>query len=70
MHRVLPAQAPRESRQIRRTQTVFDGAVHDVHPVRIGQRQLIGELAGAVRAAVVDDQDVHPRRGLVHPADE
>ena len=33
--------------------------MHDVHAVRVGQRQLVGELAGAVGAAVVDDEDVH-----------
>ena len=44
--------------------------MHDVHPVRIGQGQLVGQLAGAVGAAVVDDQDVHVGQGVVHPSDD
>ena len=58
-HRVLATQTPREAGQVRRAQTVLGGAVHDVHAVRVGQGQLVGQLAGAVGAAVVDDQDVH-----------
>ena len=42
--------------------------MHHMHPVRVGKRQLVGELAGAVGAAVVDDQNVHVGLGSVNPA--
>ena len=58
-HRVLAAQAPGKPGQVGGAQTVLGRAVHDVHPVGVGERQLVGELAGAVGAAVVDDQNVH-----------
>ena len=69
-HRVLATQAPGKPGQIRRAQSVLACAVHHVHPVRVGQRQLVGELAGAVGAAVVDDQNVHVGARSVHPADD
>ena len=68
--RVLATQTPREAGQVRRAQTVLGRAVHDVHPVRVGEGQLVGELAGAVRAAVVDDQNVHVGTGVLHPSDD
>ena len=58
-HRVLPTQTPGESGQVRRAQAVLGGAVHDVGAIGIGRRQFVGELAGAVGAAVVDDEQVH-----------
>ena len=69
-HRVLAAQPPGEPRQIRRAQAVLGRAVHDVHPVRVGQRQLVGQLAGAVGAAVVDDRTCTSGTRLVHAADD
>ena len=36
----------------------------------IGQGQLVGELAGAVGAAVVDDQHVHVGTRVVHASDD
>ena len=69
-HRVLAAQPPREAGQVGGAEPVLALAVHDVHAVGVGQRQFVGELTGAVRAAVVDDEDVDVGPGLVHPADD
>ncbi len=41
-----------------------------MNAVGIGQGQLVGQLAGAVRAAVVDDQHVHVGTRLVHASDD
>ena len=69
-YRVLAAQPPRETGQVGGAEPVLALAVHDVHAVGVGQRQFVGELTGAVRAAVVDDEDVDVGQGLVHPADD
>jgi hypothetical protein len=39
------------------------GPVEDLDP-RVGGRQLVGQLAGSVRGAVVDDEQVGLREGL------
>src|SRR6202022_3124753 len=44
--------------------------MHHVVPVGIRQRQLVREVAGAVRAAVVDDEDVYGGKHLVHTLDD
>ena len=56
--------------QIGGTQTTLAGPVHDMNAVGVGQGQFVGELAGAVGAAVVDDKMCTSGQGFVHPADD
>jgi hypothetical protein len=37
---------------------------------RIGRREFVSDLAGAVRAAVIDDENVSGRNGCPEPADD
>src|ERR1700737_1571783 len=63
--RVLPVQPPSEAGQVCRPQPILGGPVHDVDSFGVGRGQLVGELSGAVGAAVVDDQYMHVGTSLV-----
>src|SRR5262249_34210210 len=66
-HVVAALERPAEPGDIGLAQARLAGPVHDLH-VRVGFGQLIGEVAGPVRAAVVHDQQIRRRQRRSHPA--
>src|SRR5262249_42951671 len=67
-HLVAVFQPPGEASDVGRAEAGLARAVHYVD-VRIRSRQLVRDLAGPVRAAVVDHEYVRVRNGRPDPAD-
>ncbi len=63
---IAALQGPGEARDVGLAQPGFLGPVHDVH-VRIGLSELLSQVARAVRAVVIDDQQVRVWRRLPDP---
>ncbi len=68
-HPVAGLQGPDEARQVGGAEPLLALAVQDVHVVVAG-REFVGELAGAVGAVVVRDQDVGLGHRRADPADD
>src|SRR5213078_1482908 len=63
---VAARQSPLEPGEVRRPQPVLRRPVQHVH-VLVGRRDAVGELAGAVRAGVVDDEQLDLRHSRAQP---
>jgi hypothetical protein len=66
-HRARLVEHAPEAVAVRDPQPLLAGAVEDLDPW-VGGRQLVGQLAGPVRGAVVDDEQVGLREGLENGA--
>src|SRR5690606_37852697 len=68
-HRVAVLEPPPETGDVGGTETVLLGAVQH-RDALVGGGEFVGEVTGAVGAAVVDDEDVGVRQRSVQPRDD